>query len=397
MLRHQLAVLGRQGTRPTLREHDRTLLGAIATALPRPTRSDWIDTPDTLLRWHRRRIARHWTQPTPGPGRPSTAAEIRLLIRRLAAENPTWGYRRIHGELAGLGHHIASFTVWSILKASGVAPAPKRSEVTWSQFLNSQAAVACDFFTVDTALLRRYYVLFFIDVPTRQVFYAGLTANPTGAWTTHAARNLFLRHADQLTSSRALVRDRGSQFIDAFDEVFRTEGLNILIESRTHAGGQRVRRTLDRLDPPRTPGPNDYLEPAPARTLGHRLRRALQHPPAPPSPQPATTAGEQPIKSPGSSPSPGRETNPGRRPHPRVPKGGLTSYDAIFGTHRMGFDLRVCLSARRDLNPRPSPWQRDRSRPARPVSPVSCGSVRILPSQSGPVQPHRIPVYHHTR
>ena len=156
------------------------------------------------------------------------ASEIRDLVLRLAAENPTWGYRRIHGELAGLGHHIASSTVWSILKSGGIDPAPERSDVTWSQFLHSQAAVACDFFTVDTAMLRRYYVLFFIHIPTRQVFYAGATANPTGAWTTQAARNLFLRHADQLADSRALVRDRGSQFIETFDEIFRTEGLKIL-------------------------------------------------------------------------------------------------------------------------------------------------------------------------
>jgi transposase InsO family protein len=146
----------------------------------------------------------------------------------LAAENPTWGYRRIHGELAGLGHTIASSTVWQILKTNGIDPAPERSDITWSQFLHSQAAVACDFFTVDTALLQRYYVLFFIDLRTRRVFYAGVTANPTGAWTTQAARNLILQHADQLAGARALVRDRGSQFIDTFDEIFHTEGLKIL-------------------------------------------------------------------------------------------------------------------------------------------------------------------------
>ncbi len=94
--------------------------------------------------------------------------------------------------------------------------------------LHSQAAVACDFFTIDTALLRRYYVLFFIHIPTRQVFYAGIAAHPTGDWTTQAARNLFLRHADQLADSRALVRDRGSQFIKSFDEIFRTEDFKIL-------------------------------------------------------------------------------------------------------------------------------------------------------------------------
>ncbi len=123
---------------------------------------------------------------------------------------------------------MASSTVWQILKTGGIDPAPQRSDVTWSKFLHSQAAVACDFFTVDTALLRRYYVLFFIHVPTRQVFFAGATANPTGQWTAQAARNLFLHHADRLADARALVRDRGSQFVDAFDEVFRTEGLKIL-------------------------------------------------------------------------------------------------------------------------------------------------------------------------
>jgi hypothetical protein len=95
-------VLRRQDDRPQVNHNDRTLLGAIAAALPRPPRTGWLVTPDTLLRWHRRRIAGHWTQPTEGPGRPSTAAEVRRLIIDMATDNPTWGYRRIHGELAGL-------------------------------------------------------------------------------------------------------------------------------------------------------------------------------------------------------------------------------------------------------------------------------------------------------
>lgn len=142
--------------------------------------------------------------------------------------NPAWGHRRIHGELIGLGHTIASSTVWQILKDHGIDPAPERAAVTWNEFLRSQAAVATDFFTVDTATLRRYYILFVIHIETRKVFFAGVTANPTGAWTTQAARNLFLRHGDQLAGARALVRERGSQFIDSFDEIFRTEGLKIL-------------------------------------------------------------------------------------------------------------------------------------------------------------------------
>ena len=229
VLRHENSVLRRQIDRPAINDDDRTLLGAIAAALPRRLRQGWIVTPDTLLRWHRKRIARYWTQPPVQPmGRPPTSAELRRLIVRLASENPTWGHRRIQGELARLGHTIAKTTVWQTLTDNGIDPSPNRSDVTWSEFLHSQAAVACDFFTVDTAFLRRYYVLFFIHVPTREVLFAGITANPTGAWTTQAARNLFISHADRLEGSRALVRDRGSQFIDTFDEVFRTEGFKIL-------------------------------------------------------------------------------------------------------------------------------------------------------------------------
>ena len=166
VLRHQLAVLRGQVDRPELTDADRSLLGAIAAALARSSRTGWLVTPDTLLRWHRRRIVGHWTQPHRPPGRPSTSAELCRLTLRLAAENPTWGYRRVHGELSGLGHRLAASTVWQILNNAGVDPAPTRSRATWSQFLLSQATAACDLFTVDTALLRRYNVLFFIDIPT---------------------------------------------------------------------------------------------------------------------------------------------------------------------------------------------------------------------------------------
>ena len=228
VLRHQLGVLRRQVDRPELTDADRTVLGAIAAALPRPSRAGWLVTPDTLLCWHRRRIVGHWTQPQRPPGRPSTSAELRRLTLRLAAENPTWGYRRIHGELRGLGHRLAASTVWQILNNARIDPAPTRSEVTWSQFLWSQAAVACDFATIDTVTLRRFYLLFFIDIPTRTVYFAPITDHPSGVWATQAARNLFLRHADGLAGTRALVRDRASQFIDAFDEIFTTERMKIL-------------------------------------------------------------------------------------------------------------------------------------------------------------------------
>ena len=229
VLRHQLAVLRRQVDRPELTDADRSLLGAIAAALARPSRAGWLVTADTLLRWHRRRIAGHWTQPQRPPGRPSTSAKLRRLALRLAAENPTWGYRRIHGELAGLGHRLAASTVWQILNNAGIDPAPTRSEVTWSQFLRSQGAVACDFATIETVTLRRFYLLLCIDIGTRIVYFAGTTDHPTGVWVSQAARNLPapIRPTDSPTPG-ALVRDRASQFIDAFDEIFRTKRMKIL-------------------------------------------------------------------------------------------------------------------------------------------------------------------------
>lgn len=228
MLRHQLAVLRRNTERPALTDTDRTLMAAFAKALPRARRAGWIVTPETLLRWHRRRIARHWTQHDRPRGRPPVNAEIRRLTLAMAADNPTWGYRRICGELGRLGHGVGASTVWRILRDARIDPAPNRAAVTWSQFLKSQAALATDFATIDTALLRRYYLLFVIDINTRIVFFAGITTRPTGPWTAQAARNLFLRHRKQLADARALVRDRGSQFIDSFDEVFRTEGIKVL-------------------------------------------------------------------------------------------------------------------------------------------------------------------------
>ena len=178
VLRHQLAVLGRRDQRPALSNDDRTLFGAIAQALPRPRRTGWLVTPETLLRWHRRRIARHWTQPHRPPGRPSTPRSLRRLVIEMATNNPTWGYRRIHGELVGLGHRVGASTIWRILQTHSINPAPQRSTVTWTQFLRSQATLACDFATVDTALLRRYYLLFFIDVTSREVFFAEVTRQP---------------------------------------------------------------------------------------------------------------------------------------------------------------------------------------------------------------------------
>jgi putative transposase len=133
---------------------------------------------------HRELVARRWTYPHRRPGRPATPEEIRELVVRLARENPAWGYRRIQGELTGLGIKLAASTVWTILKKSGIEPAPNRLEASWAEFLRAQAAsiLECDFLTVDTLFLKRFHVLFFIELATRRVHLAGITTNPDGRW-----------------------------------------------------------------------------------------------------------------------------------------------------------------------------------------------------------------------
>jgi putative transposase len=240
VLRHQLAVLRRQIARPRFEPDDRVLLSALARVLGRDCWSMFLVRPDTILRWHRRLIADHWTYPH-RRGRPTTIVETRRTILRLAHENSTWGYRRIHGELVRLGITIAASTVWAILKTAGIDPAPGRTSQSWTSFLRAQAAgiVACDFFSVDTVLLRRYYVLFFIELDTRRVHLAGITKNPTAVWTTQAARNFMMRSQRMV---RFLIRDGGGQFVAGFDEVFRGDGATII-------------RT-----PPRTPVANAFAE-----------------------------------------------------------------------------------------------------------------------------------------
>ncbi len=180
VLRHQLHVLERQVDRPRLRPADRALLAAFSRALPRRAWSSFVVRPATLLRWHRELVARRWTFPHRRPGRPATSHEVRELVVRLARENPGWGYRRIQGELLGLGISLAASTVWEILRCEGIEPAPRRLESGWAEFLRRQAARIreCDFLTVDTVLWKRFYVLFFIELASRRVHIAGVTANP---------------------------------------------------------------------------------------------------------------------------------------------------------------------------------------------------------------------------
>src|SRR5512132_1050431 len=137
-LRHEVAVLRRTNPRPTFTWLDRAVLSALSKLLPAPLRQLRLVTPRTLLRWHAQLVAHHWTYPRRPPGRPPTAPALRALVLRMARENPRWGYRRIQGELIGLGHHVAASTVWKILKAADIDPAPHRSGPTWRHFLTTQ-------------------------------------------------------------------------------------------------------------------------------------------------------------------------------------------------------------------------------------------------------------------
>jgi putative transposase len=226
ILRHQVTVLQRRRpNRPDLNWADRALLAALLSVIPKARRHGMrlLVTPETILRWHRNLSRRRWAARSMRgkAGRPATRRTIQALVRRLARENPGWGYRRIHGELAGLGVKIAASTVWEILKASGISPGLRRADPTWSQFLRSQvdAILACDFFTADLLDGTQAHVLAVIEHATRRIRILGVTQHPTGAWTTQQARNLIMDLGEHSHRVKFMIRDRGSNFTAAFDAV----------------------------------------------------------------------------------------------------------------------------------------------------------------------------------
>jgi putative transposase len=230
VLRHEVAVLRRQVHRPALEPADRAVLAGLARLLPRQRLGHLFVQPATLLRWHRDLIAKRWTYPHGRPGRPALSKGTTALVLRLAKENPQWGYRRIHGELATMGIVIAASSVWAILKRHDIEPSPRRLGPTWAEFLAAQAKglMACDFFHVDTSLLRRLYVLVFIHHDTRLVRIAGVTAKPVADWVTQQARNLSMDLADQASAVRFLIRDHDAKFTASCDAVFAAEATRII-------------------------------------------------------------------------------------------------------------------------------------------------------------------------
>jgi putative transposase len=235
LLRHQLGVLQRQQVRrPRLTWADRALIAALAGVIPKAQRAGLrlLVTPDTVVRWHRDLLRRRWAAKSRAgrSGRPATRRDIRRLVLRLAKENPAWGYRRIHGELAGLDIRIAPSTVWEILTKAGIEPAPRRTGPTWAQLLRFQAEaiIATDFFTIDLLNGARVYCLAVIEHATRRIDILGATTDPTAAWVTQQARNLLMDLDSHAETIKFLVRDRDSKFVAVFDAVFQSLGIRII-------------------------------------------------------------------------------------------------------------------------------------------------------------------------
>src|SRR5512132_859896 len=336
-----------------LRAADRGLLAATARHLPPSARSARLVTPRTLLRWHRALVRRKWRQPPGRRGRPCVPAEVRAVVLRMARENPRWGHRRISGELGKLGSPVSPSTVRRLLARPGLGPAPRTSGPGWREFLRAQAAsiVACDFFTVESVLPRRYYALFFIAHASRRVA-CWLLAQPDRR----------LGHPAG-TQPRPRAGGRGHPLADPRPRQQVHRHLRRGAPQRRHPGrqdaravaaGKRHRRALRQDRPRRIPGLAADRQPPPPRPRAARLRRSLQRQQAAPraqapaTPTPRATADANHRRD--------RAPRPPRRPHPQVlPNRRLSA-------------TRLLAPFRRELGARETPAYQKGAAALRPAS-----------------------------
>ena len=232
LLRHELSVLRRTARRPRLKSADRLILAALTRRLPKSARGSLLVRPETVLGWHRALVHGKWAAfgRRRGPGRPRLSEQSRDLILRLAKENPRWGYMRIRGELLKLGYGISASTIRNLLRRYGMPTSPKRSRLSWREFLRAQASaiLATDYFTVDTWNLRRLYVLFFMELGTRRILWFGVTENPNQEWVSQQARNLTWELQERGSPARFVICDNDKKFPFAFEHVLASDGLKVI-------------------------------------------------------------------------------------------------------------------------------------------------------------------------
>jgi putative transposase len=261
LLRQQLRIYERKAKQPPrITRWEKVALASIAAKLPDLSPVAAVFTPATLLRWHCEIVRRKWTFANLSkPGRPRVSAACVELIVRLARENPGWGYGKVQGELRKLGHRVSVSTIKRVLRQHGLPPAPARNKSTWRAFLGHyrESILACDFFTVATLTLHTIYALFFIELGSRRVHFAGCTAAPDAAWVVQQARQFAWRLDEPpIRPVRFLLHDHDRTFPAGFDAVFASEGITIIktpIQAPTANGvAERVVRSireecLDRL------------------------------------------------------------------------------------------------------------------------------------------------------
>ena len=240
LLRHQIRILQRKANAPprlpgpeklimaTLTARFRRMAAGVNRRLPGAV---LIFKPETVLRWHRELVRRKWTyRQRLRVGRPRLSTVLEDLIVQLTRENSRWGYARIQGELLKLGYSVSVTTVHNVLKRQHIEPAGQRGKSTWQAFIGHYKGqmLACDFFTVETIWLQTLYVLFFIELGTRRVHFAGCTAHPNSTWVTQQARQLVWQLEDAEQPMRFLIHDRDDKFTQSFDTVFESENIEIV-------------------------------------------------------------------------------------------------------------------------------------------------------------------------
>ena len=232
LLRHQLRVVRRQVKRVQLNSADRTILAALSRRVSRGALIGMLVQPETVLGWHRELVRRKWAAfgRRRGPGRPGLDADVQKLILEMAKDNPKWGCVRIRGELLKVGHTVSATAIRKLLRRNRIGPAPLRSRLTWKAFLRAQASaiLLTDFLSVDTVLLKRLYVLLYMELSTRRLIWFAVTDRPDAVWVTQQARNLCWDLSEVGVDARFLIHDHDAKYGGGSDLVFRAEGIEVI-------------------------------------------------------------------------------------------------------------------------------------------------------------------------